>query len=304
VRIAIATFEGMPPEFRDDEVLLVQLAALGPEVVYRPWDDEEVDWAGFDLVVARSPWDYAGRRDEFVAWAERVGDRLENAAELIRWNSDKRYLADLAAAGIPVVETAYVEAGDPLPAIDSEVVVKPTISAGARDTGRFGAGAATAAAALIERITAAGATAMVQPFVSTVETAGETAVVSFAGEVSHVLHKRSLLRADEVAPVREDGLGVAEVMYDPDLVVAGSASAEELELSARVVDFVAERFDRAPLCARVDMLRDDTGAPILLELEAIEPNLYFDHAPGAADRLAAAIVARAAERVAGGAGTD
>ena len=284
----------MPPQFRDDELLLEQLKERGADVVRHPWDDASIDWPSFDLVVGRSVWDYVLRHDEFVAWLDSVGPRLENAAALMRWNSDKRYLADIRDDGVPVVETDYVGPGDAVPAITAEVVIKPSISAGGRDTGRFGPNSADEAVALIEKITSAGGTAMVQPFVASVESEGETAVVMIAGEVSHVLHKRSLLEADEVAPVRtDDDLGVAEVMYDPDLVLAGTAEPDQLELAATVIEAVRVRFGTTPLYARVDMLRGPDGSPILLELEAIEPNLYFDQAPGSVERLADAIIARA-----------
>lgn len=296
VRITLATFEGMPAEFDDDEVLVAKLRERGARVDYVPWSDPKADWASADLVYARSPWDYPTRHSEFVEWVRGVRAPLENAPELIVWNSDKRYLADLAAEGLPVVETAYVAPGGSPPEIDSEVVIKPTISAGARRTGRFGPASADLGRELITRITADGGTAMIQPFLGSVEAGGETAVVLVAGEVSHALHKRALLAADQIAPIRDDGLGVAEVMYDPDLVVAGAAEADELELSARVLAAVEHRFGTVPLIARVDMLRDERGNPVLLELEAIEPNLYFAHAPGAADRLADAIVARATGR--------
>lgn len=301
MRIAIATFDGMPAEFQDDQTLLALLADQGVRTTYRPWDDQSTDWHVFDLVVARTPWDYTWRLEQFLRWADGVGERLENAAAIIRWNSDKHYLADLGSAGLPVVETIYIEPGGAPPAIETEVVIKPTVSGGARDTGRFGPGSAAAAHALIERIRDNGGTAMVQPFVASVEESGETAVVTIDGEVSHVLRKRSLLAADEVAPVRTgDALGVAEVMYDPDLVLASEAEPDELELAASVLDDLRSRFGVTPLFARVDMLRAADGSPVLLELEAIEPNLYFEQAAGAAERLADAIVARAELRAPSG----
>lgn len=212
---------------------------------------------------------------------------------MIRWNSDKRYLADLLVDGVPAVETTYVEPGERLPPIEVEVVIKPSVSGGARDTGRFGPGSAGAAHALIERIGADGRTAMIQPYLASVESSGETAVIVVGGEVSHVLRKGPLLGADEVAPVREgDALQVAEVMHDPGLVVAGSADEDELELAERVLAAIRSRFGVTPLIVRVDMLRDGDGDPVLLELEAIEPNLYFDQSPGAAGRLADAIMVR------------
>ncbi len=97
-----------------------------------------VDWPGFDVVAVRSPWDYSKRRDEFVAWADAAGPNLHNSAGLLRWNSDKSYVADLERAGLAVVETTFLEPGQDWAGDDREVVVKPSVSAGGRDTGRFG----------------------------------------------------------------------------------------------------------------------------------------------------------------------
>lgn len=300
MRIVIASFRGIPLEFRDDDLLIECLTERGAEASARPWDDEEVDWSSFDLVVARTVWDYVLRHEEFLAWLDTVRAPVENAPDLLRWNSDKRYLADLDEAGVPVVETKFVAPGESPPPIEGEIVIKPTVSAGGRDTGRFGPSSAAAAVDLIGRIGADGRTAMVQPFLANVERSGETAVVMVDGEVSHVLRKGAMLAADEIAPIRtDDELGVAEAMYDPELVVASSAADDELELAAQVIEEVRRRFATTPLYARVDMLRDDHGAPVLLELEAVEPNFYFDQAPGSAERLADAIVARALNRGAG-----
>lgn len=296
-QIIIAGYRGQAPEFRDDDLLLECLAGRGVKAITRPWDDDSVDWGGFDLVVARTVWDYVLRYDEFFTWLDSVRSPVENVPELIRWNGDKRYVADLAEAGLPVVETSFVAPGEEPPQISGEVVVKPTISAGGRHTGRFGARSEDAARALIAEIVDSGRTAMVQPYLAAVERAGETAVVMIGGELSHVLRKGAILAADETAPLRAgDGLGVAEAMYDPELVVASSARDDELDLARRVIDEVRRRFGTTPLIARVDMLRDDAGAPVILELEAVEPNLYFPQAPEAAERLADAIVARALER--------
>ena len=122
---------------------------------------------------------------------------------------------------------------------------------------------------------------MVQPFHPSVDSAGETAVLCIDGEPAHVLRKGAVLRPDEVAPIRDDALGAAEVMYDPELVVPGAATEDELELAREIVAEVERRFDYLPLYARVDMIRDADGAPLLLELEAIEPNFYLE--PGAVD---------------------
>ena len=133
---------------------------------------------------------------------------------------------------------------------------------------------------------------MVQPFHPSVDSAGETAVLCIDGEPAHVLRKGAVLRPDEVAPIRDDALGAAEIMYDPELVVPGAATEDELELAREIVAEVERRFDYLPLYARVDMIRDADGAPLLLELEAIEPNFYLSQVPSTATVIADAIVAR------------
>lgn len=291
-RVAIATSAAaqLATEFDDDERLAEVLRGRGAEVELVPWD-AEADWADFDLVVVRSTWDYTGRLEEFLGWAERVGGRLRNPPEVLRWNSDKRYLADLEAAGLAVVPTAFVEPGDRRPSLDGELVVKPAVSAGGRDTGRFAPAAHAEAEALLARLSAAGRVAMVQPYLGAVDERGETALVFVAGELAHALRKRAVLRPDEVAPVRDDALGAAEAMYDPELVTAGESSAAERELAARVVAHVGDRFGSTLLYARVDLVPGPAGDPVLIELELVEPNLYLNVHPGTAERLAEAILA-------------
>ena len=293
MRIALATCSVMPDQFTDDQKVIAELETLGVEITYEPWDTD-IDWAGFDAVGVRSPWDYSYRRDEFVAWANSAGTELHNSADLLAWNSDKAYVADLHEAGLPVVETTFLTPGEDWAGDDREVIVKPSVSAGARDTGRFGPSLNDEARALIGKIHESGRTAMVQPFLPSVDTTGETALVFIDGEFSHSLRKSSVLKPDEVAPVRSTDLMVAEAMYDPDLVLAGTYEPDELELAERIVRHITERFAYLPLYARVDMLRDTEGTPVLLELEAVEPNLYFDQFPDGAGKLARAIVARAA----------
>jgi hypothetical protein len=282
----------VPEEFDEDWHLIRALEARGVEAERVAWDEPGVAWDAFDRAVIRSTWNYSREREAFVAWAEALDGRLENSPAVVRWNSDKRYVADLAAAGLRVVSTAYVGPGDPIPALEGEVVVKPTISAGARDTGRFGPAAHDAARALIARLQGEGRVAMVQPYLDAVDTHGESALVYIAGEFSHSLRKRAVLRPDEEAPLRDDAIGSAEAMYDPGLVQPANAQPEERALADATLAHLAERFGASPLYARVDMLPGPEGSPVLLELEVIEPHLYLGISPGAADRLAAAITAR------------
>jgi glutathione synthase/RimK-type ligase-like ATP-grasp enzyme len=292
VSVAIASFAAMPAQFTDDGRIIAALAARGVPAESVPWDDLGADWEVFDAVVIRSTWDYARRRGEFLEWADRIGDRLHNSPALVRWNSDKRYLGELAGGGHRVVETIYVEPGNPVPDFDGEVVVKPSVSAGGRDTGRFGPAAHDTALALIEAIPASGRAAMVQAYQPAVDTIGETAVLCIDGEPAHTLRKLAVLRPDEVAPTRDDAVGAAEVMYDPGLVTPAAATEAELGYARGLVAAVADRFDYMPLYARVDLIPGADGEPTLMELEAIEPNFYLDQVPATTDVVAEAIIRR------------
>jgi len=281
VKVAFATCSALPGGADDDRDAARLLVAD-----FRAWDDEAVDWDAYDRVVLRSTWDYTGRLGAFLAWCRAVGPaRLRNSPELVAFNADKRYLAELSAPSVP---TLFVAPGDALPALDGEVVVKPSVSAGARDTGRFGPAGHAAALALVERIRASGRVALVQPYMAQVDARGETALVFVGGELSHVLHKRPVLRCEGVAPATGGPLGVAEAMLEDDIVVPGTADAVQRAFASRVHAEVAARFGQ-PLYARVDLVADRDGAPLLLELEAIEPALYLAGAAGAPERFAAAV---------------
>jgi glutathione synthase/RimK-type ligase-like ATP-grasp enzyme len=292
VRIALATCAALPPEFDDDERLLAALARRGADAVHAVWDGPSVRWDDFDLVVIRTTWDYPRKHAAFLEWADGLDGKLENPARIVHWNSDKHHVADLIAAGIPTVPTSFVEPGDSLPPLEGEVVVKPAISVGGRDTGRFGPATHEDARALLVRLQAEGRAAMVQPYLSSVDTAGETALVFMAGSFHHAARKRAVLRPDEVAPMREDEIGGAEVMYGLDIVGPGTASRREIDVGEQALAYARVRFGVDLLYARVDVVADANGDPVILEFEAVEPNLFLRFADGAADWLAEAILAR------------
>lgn len=281
-RIALATCAVLPDGHPDDAPVA---AALG--ATWAAWDDPSVDWDAFDLVVLRSVWNYTTRRADFLAWCDGIGDRLRNRPDLVAFNSDKAYLLEL---GVPVVPTRLVRPGDDVGDLDGEVVVKPTVSAGAADTGRFGPAAHDAARALVDAITAGGRTAMVQPYLPAVDTAGERALVHLRGELSHVLHKRAVLAPDEIAPPAE-GVPVpaAAIMFEDDLVTPGTATDAQVALGRQVLETLTTRFGASPLYARVDVVDGPDGTPVVMEVEAIEPLLYLGLVPGAAERVVAAI---------------
>ncbi|GGK71543.1 hypothetical protein [Mangrovihabitans endophyticus] len=288
-RVALVTCTRMPDLHPDDQGLRAALRARGARVDAVSWDDPAVDWAGYDLAVLRSTWDYTQRRDEFVAWASRV-PRLANPAPIVAWNTDKHYLRDLAAAGLPVTPTTFVEPGQRWTAPDSGVwVVKPAVSAGSLDTGRYEMpGASHAATAHVDRLTAAGRTVMVQPYLEAVDTVGETTVLCFpdatgALAYSHGVRKPAMLTGPD---------GGDPEPWARERIAACTPAPAELAVAERVLAAVPGGTGQL-LYARVDLIPGPDGEPLLLELELTEPSLFFDHAPGAADRMADAVLARA-----------
>jgi glutathione synthase/RimK-type ligase-like ATP-grasp enzyme len=269
-RVALATCSELPELDDDERRVLEPLAELAVEAEPVVWDDPAVDWSAFDLTVVRSTWDYVGRRERFLAWAASVSG-LHNPEPVLRWNTDKRYLAELAGAGLPVVPTWF----DEIPELDGEVVVKPTESAGARDTGRFAS--AAEAAPLAEEIRASGRTAMAQPYLEDIDEHGETGLVFVGGAYSHAFRKGPLLPRD-AAPV--------EGLFALEHITPREPSASEREVADAVLAWVKERFGRL-LYARVDVV----SPGMVLELEVTDPSLFLGQDEGAPRRFAEAIAA-------------
>ena len=280
-RVALVSSErglGIDPDLPIASAALRE-AGLAVDVVR--WDDAAVDWTGYDLAVVRSCWDYAWRLEEFLGWAETV-PRLRNRAEVLRWNTDKVYLRELERAGLPVVPTAWDPAGAGDLPDAQEWVVKPSVSAGSRDTARWD----TAAAVLghVTELTGAGRTAMVQPYLTSVDELGETAMLFIGGGFSHAVRKGPLLAAGEGIRQDRDSRG--------DLRPTEPTAAQR-ELAQAVFDAVPGlvRVGDAPLYARIDLVQDADGNPVVLELELTEPSLFLPQAPEAAVTLAAAVAA-------------
>lgn len=287
-RIALAVAAAAADVDEDLPPLGAALAARGTPAQVCVWDDPDVAWDAFDLVVVRSVWDYARRRDAFLAWAEAVAaeTRLANPPAVLRWNTDKRYLAVLAGLGVPVVPTMFVAPGDPVDLTEfaeRRVVVKPSVSAGSLDTAAYAADAHAEAQAHVVRLQAAGRTAMVQPYITTVDTDGEAGLVFIDGVFSHAITKGAMLRPD----ARMVGGLFLEERIDPRTAPDG-----ERALAAQVLETLPWAAAGDLLYARVDVIGTPDG-PLLLELELAEPSLFLDQDPQAAGRLADAIIAHA-----------
>jgi glutathione synthase/RimK-type ligase-like ATP-grasp enzyme len=285
-RAARGLDEDMPP-------LEHALRESGAHATVADWDDDAIDWSRFDLALLRSAWDYAQRASEFLEWAHRVSGhtRLLNPLAVVRWNIDKHYMADLSRAGVPVVPSAFVEPDDDAKSaleafLDvypqaSELVVKPCVGAGSLDAQRYRRDGWREAVAHVARLLEARRSALLQPYLRSVDAHGETALVFFEGGFSHAIRKGPMLGTG--APT-SGGLFVVEQ------ITPREPSAPEIEIAERAL--AALPFPQPLLYARVDLIRDDDGSPRLLEMELTEPSVFLAHAGGAAGRFAEAILRR------------
>ena len=226
-----------------------------------------------------------------MRWARNVASvtPLFNQADVVEWNTDKRYLADLEADGVAIVPTRFHSAAatsrDLTTVADmarehGEIVVKPTISVGSLDTARHRASDADAAVAHAASLLDAGRDVMVQPYVAGVDSFGETGLVYFDGTFSHAFRK---------APLLTPGGGRIEGLFALENIETRDPSPAERDAGEAVMEAIRKRFGRELLYARVDLLPDDSGQPLLLELELTEPSFFLSKSPESAGRIATAI---------------
>ena len=266
----------------DLPLLLEAAARRGIDAEITLWDDTTVDWSAYDAVVVRSCWDYTTRRDEFLAWAASV-PRLHNSPEVLAWNTDKVYLRQIEAAGVPIIETRWNVADGHDLGDHAEWVVKPTVSAGSLDTARWESPADVYAHSTT--LVGAGRTSMTQPYIASVDDEGETAMLFFGGEFSHAIRKGPILVRGEGIRQDRDGRGDNDVR---------TPTPAQHEVAAAALAAVDEVLGHAAdlLYARVDLVTGADGSPLVIELELTEPYLFLTLADGGAARLVDAIAAR------------
>jgi len=276
-RVAIATCAGTDVD-PDSPVLLDALAEVGLAAELAVWDDPAVRWSSYGLVVVRSTWDYSWRRGEFLRWARSIG-RLENPYEVLEYSSDKHYLGDLGRRGLRVVPSRFCHVGEEPSFPRGDFVVKPVVGAGSRDAARYHPDEVEEAFLHVAGLHGRGRDALIQPYVATVDDAGETGLVFIDGTFSHAVAKSAMLNVDELDRNQLFRLQqTAPVRAEP-----GAVDYAEAVLAATGFTGL--------LYARVDLVWLE-GQWAVMELELVEPSLYLFNHPGAASRLAAAILAR------------
>lgn len=280
IDIALATCSAYPDLHPYDSPVIGALARLG--LTARPvvWDDE-AGWEGVGACIVRTTWDYFHRADAFLAWAERLAERVPmwNPPALLRWNASKTYLADLAERGVPIIPTAWLERGARVDLAElmaargwDDMVLKPVVGGGAFGTLRVRPGQAAEKQPDLDLwLTERGMLA--QPYWPSVEHPGERSVIAIEGEVTHGVQRVPALGDGDAHPE-----GYAPVALAPD----------EVAFAGRVL----AALESTPLYARVDMVRDAQGALTLMELELIEPSLFLIGQEAAAARFAEAIARR------------
>jgi glutathione synthase/RimK-type ligase-like ATP-grasp enzyme len=280
--VALATCSDLPGLHHDDEPLLDALEQRDVPVRILAWDDPSVDWSTPALVVVRSTWDYVPRRAEFVAWAERVEAvaPLWNPAEVIAWNTEKRYLRRMADAGVATVPTRWLRQGTQASLADvldeagwEHAVVKPAISAGSIGTVRLHRREAARRQSHLDALLAEG-TVLVQPYLRRIETSGEVSVLWIDGEVTHAVRKTP--QSGDFRVQEQFGGTEQPIDLDAGLVAAAQEALGHVGDGCRY--------------ARVDLVEGPAGERWLIELELVEPQLFLRHSSAATARFADAIM--------------
>jgi glutathione synthase/RimK-type ligase-like ATP-grasp enzyme len=274
--VALASCVTLPELDADMAPLLGALRAAGLTAEPLGWDDPHADFASARLVLLRSTWNYSLRPREFLEWVDRTAAATTffNPAETVRWNAHKSYLLDLHASGVPTVPTILLRRGDATRLDDvmrahgaPRVVVKPAVSGGSRETMRVDARKLPEGEAHLRKLVAR-EDVLVQPYLESVEGHGERALVWIDGELTHAVRKSPRFIGDE------ERVSEAMPIADDEAAVARAA------LSVAPTPL---------LYARIDVARDAKDAPRVMELELIEPSLFFARCPAALDRLVAAL---------------
>lgn len=298
-RVTLVTSSNMPNLYSDEAGLLDELAKRETDPRIACWDDPDVDWSQAGLVVVRSVSDYASRRGEFLAWARSV-PRILNHPDILDWNSDKHYLQVLERYGLPVIPTTWLEPEANLskhrvhsrfPALQ-DFVVKPAVSSGLRDIGRYRAIDSTDRRRAIEQVMGlldAGRSVMLQRYREEIDTNGEISLIFFNGLVSHAVEKKAMLHPSEVTDA-----GMHET-----LTTARDATAEEWrwgeQIRSVLHSLVKDRLGRDEqfLFNRVDVVPDGKGSFLVMEVSMVDAQLYLDASPDALSNFADAISVRA-----------
>lgn len=283
MKIAYVSCVNLPEPDFDEQPLISALVEHGHETEVVGWDDPSVDWSSFGVALIRAPWNYAWHLDAFRAWIANASaqTRFINPPETLTWNLHKGYLSQLRASGIAIVPTVFFDRGASASVASvcehhgwSRIVIKPTISAGSFGTRAFTLDTLGEAQSFFDEMVAQ-REMMIQRYIPSVDTVGETAIVVIDGIITHAVEKRPRFHDQTEQVFLRDS--ISEEMHD----IAGRVMAAA---------------GKDHLYARVDVIPDDDGSLLLAELEMLEPSLFFPHFPEAVGVFVRGMEKRLAER--------
>ncbi|MDE9541116.1 ATP-grasp domain-containing protein [Xenorhabdus bovienii] len=293
--IALITDEISLPNDYDMPLLLDACKTIGLTATVCSWEDPTIDWSRFDAVLLRSPWNYVGQLPKFLSWCESITalTHLFNPLSVVKWNLDKFYLVDLATHGVPIVPSKFISPNTNILRTlqeffaeypeTKEIVIKPTVGAYSKDVQRYARQSLDKAIEHITNLIEKGCHVILQPYLESIDSDGETNLTYFDGVYSHAIRKSALLMSDGTvnSPLQE--FRKARSADEDERAVASAAlNAVKLHLG----------FEQSPLYARVDLIRSNNGKPIVLEIEICEPSLNLPFSEGSAMLFAQALAKR------------
>jgi len=262
-----------------DHLLFAPFENLGWSVREISWRNKNVDWNQFEAVVIRSPWDYQQDPEAFLKVLEKVEEstaHLENSLELVQWNIDKTYLQDLEKQGIEIVPSLWrktfneTELNTFYEVLDtSEIIIKPTVSANADDTFWIDHSHAPQYIPQLSK-TFSNRPFLIQPFMDNIVNEGEFSLFFFGKTYSHSILKTP--KTDDFRVQEEHGGRLKKI--EPERKLLDSAQK------------LLSKIDPTPLYSRMDYVRTEKDTFALMELELIEPSLYFNMDPKSPQRFA------------------
>lgn len=274
-KIAIATYEKSPDLNDNDRLMLPILAEKGFSVSPEVWDNPKVDWKSYDLVIIRSTWDYYLKPNEFRKWVSQFVDsktRLINSPEIVLKNSHKFYLKELAEKGVGIIPTIFLSEKIGLEKLNiwKKVVIKPAVSAGSHETEVFET--ANLTQEILDKKIGTGDW-LIQPFLEEIKDAGEISMLFFGGKLSHAIQK--VPKSGDFRVQKQ--FGAQYLKYEP--------TNELLEIAKNILEIAGKN----SVYARIDGVMTQKGF-LLMEVEMIEPDLYFEHAPDGPMRFVEAVI--------------
>lgn len=266
--------------FRDDLILQEALQNCGHRGEIVVWDDPAVDFNQYDLAIIRSCWDYDTRLEEFLSKMEVISHQLllVNSYDLVKWNSDKSYLLELAQRGIAVIPSQIIHSLSEvsIPCHWQQVVVKPTVSASGKDTSRYFSYELDSIRKACQALLDKHKVPILQKYIASVETKGELSSVVIDSKITHTMVKTPA-----------EGNFLVHDHYGGTSLVKLIGQGEEDYIRG-----ILAKLDQIPLYMRIDYLPNPEGGFFLLELEEIEPGLYLSENKESPRLLAKAIIDR------------